>query len=82
MAVLLHLVPRTAEPDNVRALRELLEMAIAGRLMGASITYWERGCEEDHITTGLYRREPSHAIRAALRASLILTQLAEPERPK
>lgn len=74
----LYLVRRKVEPDNVAALRELLELAISGRLMGLSCSYIERDGAEDHITTGFYRRRPAEALRASLRATMILTQVHEP----
>lgn len=79
MAVL-QLVKARAEPLSVVVLRELLDLAMAGRLAGLSCSYRRCGAEEDHVTTGIYRDNPAEAIRAALKASIILTQLEESER--
>lgn len=77
----LSLVRPKADPATVAAMRELLELAISGRLLGVSCSYWDRQDGEDHIVSGIYRDQPSQAVRAALRASMILVEREDPRRP-
>lgn len=77
---MLYLVQDGCDQGTVAALEEALMRARAGKLIGISMSFWERGGGEDHICTGPYRDRPGEAIRAALRASMILTRLEEERR--
>lgn len=67
---------------TVAVLEDALIRAKAGKLIGVSMSYWERGGREDHVCTGPYCDRPAEAVRAALRASMILTQLEEDRRQR
>jgi hypothetical protein len=71
----LYLVREGCDQRTVAALEDALIRARAGKIVGISMSYWERGGEEDHVCTGPYRDRPAEAVRAALRASMILTQM-------
>lgn len=76
----LYLVRECCDHGTVAALEDALVRAKAGKIIGISMSFWERGGPEDHICTGPYRDRPGEAIRAALRASMILTQMEEERR--
>lgn len=77
---MLYLVRDQCDEKTVSALEEALRLAKRGQLVGVSLSYWLRGGREDHVCTGPYKDRPAEAIRAALRASMILTQMEEERR--
>lgn len=74
---MLYLVKPGPDPQTVAVLEEALMRAKAGEIGGVSMSYWVRGQGEDHVVSGLYQDRPAEAVRAALRASMILTRMAE-----
>lgn len=82
MAVRSHLRLVTSHPeqDTAAALSELLQMTLRGELAGVVVSFMRPGGAEDCVTTGAYRARPSEAVRACVRASMILTQATDAER--
>lgn len=79
---MLYLVPRQPEQATVSILKAALARALSGRVAGVSLTLMEPGGHEDHVCTGPYKDRPAEAVRAAMRASMILTHLEEERRGK
>lgn len=59
--------------ETVQLLRAMLEMAERGELHDINVTYRYHGTERN-MRTGLYRRSPAHALRAAVRLTIDLAQ--------
>lgn len=77
---MLYLVQRRPDGQTVLALRSFLELAEAGELVGVSASLMRLNGVEDHVCTGLYADRPAEAVRAALRASMILTRKVDEAR--
>lgn len=55
----------------------MLDWALSTDVDSIQITYRGAGRQEETICTGLYLQRPAEAVRAALRASIALTQIEE-----
>lgn len=79
MAVVLTLVPRRARADTVAVLTAALAMAIPGDVDDFMITYRRDGVEKT-VYTGVYWERPAEALRAAMRVSVLLTEIEDEPR--
>lgn len=78
--MVLKLVPNRPDNMTVAVLREALDLARQGILVGVSMSLWQRGRGEDHVCTGPYQDRPAEAVRAAMRTTMILTKLEDEKR--
>lgn len=76
------LVARRAETETVAVLRALLYQAQEGSIAGVALSFMRPGGDEELVCTGPYWERPAEAVRAALRASMVLTQMEQPARRK
>lgn len=73
MMSLLYLVEPRPEPDTVAVLRAALHRAENRKTPGVLLIMRGTDGGEEYFSTGLYEDRPAEAVRAALRASMILT---------